>query len=86
MIIGRNFDFYVGDKFAEDKIVAFFNPAKGYKFMTVTWGGFIGAVSGMNEKGITVTINAAKSSLPTGSATPVSLVTREILQYAKNIT
>ena len=53
--------------------------------MTVTWGGFIGAVSGMNEKGITVTINAAKSDLPTGSATPVSLVTREILQYAKNI-
>ncbi|MEI9910599.1 MAG: C45 family autoproteolytic acyltransferase/hydrolase [Bacteroidota bacterium] len=64
MIIGRNFDFYVGDKFAEDKIVAFFNPAQGYKFMTVTWGGFIGAVSGMNEKGITVTINAAKSSTP----------------------
>ena len=85
MIIGRNFDFYVGDKFAEDKIVAFFNPAKGYKFMTVTWGGFIGAVSGMNEKGITVTINAAKSSIPSGSATPVSLVAREILQYAKNI-
>jgi predicted choloylglycine hydrolase len=85
MIIGRNFDFYVGDKFAEDKIVAFFNPSAGYKFMTVTWGGFIGAVSGMNEKGLTVTINAAKSNIPTGSATPVSLVAREILQYAKNI-
>ncbi len=85
MIIGRNFDFYVGDKFAEDKIVAFFNPKQGHKFMTVTWGGFIGAVSGMNDKGLSVTINAAKSSLPTGSATPVSLVTREILQYAKNI-
>ncbi|MBL7703727.1 MAG: peptidase C45 [Ferruginibacter sp.] len=85
MIIGRNFDFYVGDKFAEDKIVAFFNPAKGHKFMTVTWGGFIGAVSGMNDQGLSVTINAAKSDLPTGSATPVSIVTREILQYAKNI-
>ncbi|MEO7308198.1 MAG: C45 family peptidase [Ferruginibacter sp.] len=85
MIIGRNFDFYVGDKFAEDKIVAFFNPAKGHKFMTVTWGGFVGAVSGMNDQGLSVTINAAKSSLPTGSATPVSLVTKEILQYAKNI-
>jgi len=84
MIIGRNFDFYVGDKFAEDKIVAFFNPSEGYKFMTVTWGGFIGAVSGMNEKGLTVTINADKTSLPSASATPVSLVAREILQYAKN--
>ena len=85
MIIGRNFDFYVGDKFAEDKIVAFFNPSKGYKLMTITWGGFVGAVSGMNEKGLTVTINAAKTSMPSGSATPVSLVAREILQYAKNI-
>ncbi len=85
MIIGRNFDFYVGDKFADDKIVAFFNPTQGHKFMTVTWGGFIGAVSGMNEEGLSVTINAAKSDYPLGSATPVSLVTREILQYAKNI-
>jgi isopenicillin-N N-acyltransferase-like protein len=85
MIIGRNFDFYVGDKFAEDKIVAFFNPAQGHKFMTVTWGGFIGAVSGMNDKGLTVTINAAKTNIPSGSATPVSLVAREVLQYAENI-
>jgi len=85
MIIGRNFDFYVGDKFAEDKIVAFFNPTKGHKFMTITWGGFVGAVSGMNDQGVSVTINAAKTDLPTGSATPVSIVTREILQYAKNI-
>jgi isopenicillin-N N-acyltransferase like protein len=85
MIIGRNFDFYVNDDFAANKIVAFCNPAQGYKFMTVTWGGFIGAVSGMNEQGLSITINAAKSDLPTGAATPVSLVAREILQYAKNI-
>ena len=85
MIIGRNFDFYVGDKFAEDKIVLFVNPEQGYKFMSVTWGGFVGVVSGMNEQGLTITINAAKTSMPTASATPVSLVAREILQYAKNI-
>src|SRR6201996_4435817 len=85
MIIGRNFDFYVNDDFARDKIVAFYNPAQGNKFMTVTWGGFIGAVSGMNDKGLSVTINAAKSTIPKGAATPVSLVAREVLQYAGNI-
>src|SRR6187549_4256660 len=77
LIAGRNFDFYVGDEFAEDKIVAFESPELGYKFMTVTWGGFIGGVSGMNEKGLAVSINAAKSGYPAGSATPVSLVARE---------
>jgi isopenicillin-N N-acyltransferase like protein len=85
MVVGRNFDFYVGDKFAEDKIVAFLKPSAGYGFMMITWGGFTGAVSGMNEAGLTVTINAAKTAIPSGAATPVSLVAREILQYAGNI-
>ena len=85
LIIGRNFDFWVGDDFAKNKIIAFVNPQKGYKYMSVTWGGFVGVVSGMNEKGLTVTINAAKSGYPTGAATPVSIVAREIVQYAKNI-
>jgi len=85
MLIGRNFDFWVGDKFAEEKIVAFYAPEKGHRFMFVTWGGFTGVVSGMNEKGLTVTINAAASDIPVNTATPVSLVAREVLQYASNI-
>jgi len=84
MLLGRNFDFWVGDDFAVNKMVAFYKPEKGYRFAFITWGGFTGVVSGMNEKGLTVTINAAKSAIPTNAATPVSLVAREILQYATN--
>lgn len=85
LIVGRNFDFYVGDAFAENKIICFEKPAKGYRFMMVTWGGMIGCVSGMNEKGLTVTLNAAKSDIPGSARTPISILAREILQYAGNI-
>jgi isopenicillin-N N-acyltransferase like protein len=85
LIVGRNFDFYFGDDFARNKIVEFVAPDSGYKFAFVTWGGMIGVVSGMNEKGLTVTINAGTLGMANHSATPVTLIARKILQYAGNI-
>lgn len=85
LIFGRNFDFYCGDDFAKTKVVSICRPDSGYAFASITWGGMLGVLSGMNEKGLSVCINASKLDIPKSVAMPISMLVRHILIHCKSI-
>lgn len=85
MLTGRNFDWEAARAFEKERVLVFFRPEKGLAFLSLSWGGMVGAVSGMNEAGISVTINGANGKPPSRVGTPTSIVVRQVLQYAGNL-
>ncbi len=84
LITGRNFDWEAAEVFSRDRVVVMCEPDGGIPFVSLSWAGMAGVVSGMNRAGVSVTINGAPSSLPGETATPVAMVAREVLQRAHN--
>jgi len=86
LLTGRNFDWEAAEVFSRDRVVVMCEPDRGIPFISLSWAGMAGVVSGMNRAGISVTVNGAPSSLPRDTATPVAIVARDILQQAHNLT
>ncbi len=59
-IIARNYDFFVDPQgnILKDQILITYEPTGKPKFVSFAWPGWIGVVTGMNEYGITVMVNA----------------------------
>src|ERR1051325_1244819 len=84
LLTGRNFDWEAAEVFGRDWGVMMCEPEEGIPFISLSWAGMAGVVSGMNRAGISVTINGAPSNLPRETAMPVAMVAREVLQKAHN--
>lgn len=85
LILGRNFDFEAGRLFDENKIIGLYRPDDGLAFLSVAWPGMAGAVTGINAERVFCSVNGAHSVDKGRIGTPVSLVVREVLQYAHSL-
>lgn len=84
-VIGRNFDFDVDGMFDQEKILKWVFPDQGIPFLSVIWGGMVGAVTGINQQGIFVAINAAGSDDFARVGTPTTIVVKKILTHSKSL-
>lgn len=85
LFCGRNFDWEAAPVFDKDRIVIICEPTNGIPFISLSWAGMAGCVSGMNRAGVSITVNGAPSHLPADGAEPTCLVAREVLEHAHNL-
>jgi hypothetical protein len=85
LLVGRLFDFEGGREFDINKVVMTVRPAVGHPFISVGWAGLTGAVTGLNDAGLWVSINAGASVGEATVGRPIIMVAREILQHCATI-
>jgi len=84
-MIGRNFDFEASRTLDEEKIIKWTFPSNLNAYVAVTWAGMVGVVTGLNEKGLFISINAAGSEYFQAIALPSNLLVTKILEEASSI-
>ena len=72
-LIGRNFDFEAVRILDTEKILKWEFPDEGHAYVAVTWAGMVGVVTGVNDHGVFVSINAAGSTDFRRFGTPTTL-------------
>jgi hypothetical protein len=90
-LFGRNFDWLPTQGLTEHTLVAVYKPAGKHAFAAVTVSPITGVISGMNDAGLSITINeihlrqsADKSSFD-WSGTPVLTLYRQVLEECTTV-
>jgi hypothetical protein len=90
LLVGRLFDFEGGRSFDFDKVVYTVAPAaeggiERLRYMNVAWGGVHGAVTGMNEASLWVSINAGVSDHFAYRGRPLVIAVHHVLETCRTI-
>ena len=83
--LARNFDFEAGPQFDREKIVAAIVPERGFPYLSVTFSGLTGVVSGMNSRGLAVAIHALPGAPTLSAGNFSSFVAADILQNDSSV-
>ncbi|MFI5302833.1 MAG: C45 family autoproteolytic acyltransferase/hydrolase [Polyangiales bacterium] len=81
-LLARAFDFEAGEVFDRDKVVYFVKEPGRIPFASVGWPGFVGVVSGMNVKGVSIVVHGGRAGTPRTTGIPVVFSLREVLARA----
>lgn len=78
--LARDFDFEAGAQFDREKIVGAVVPDSGHAFLSVSFGGLTGAVSGFNDAGLGVSLHALTGGPTAGAGEPSALLVADVLE------
>lgn len=82
-LIGYNHDF---PAFLRDHLmVRRSEPHQGYRSVQVTYPSMAGAICGLNEKGLAITLNHAFTTEPANDGVPPTYLVQETLDHAANV-
>ncbi|MEK6678828.1 MAG: C45 family autoproteolytic acyltransferase/hydrolase [Nitrospirota bacterium] len=85
LLIGRNADLGNEGTFDNLKTIVFYEPDKGNSFVSICWPAMVGVISGINDKGIVVSVMSSRSNDVSMKGMPISFLLKKTLQYANNI-
>lgn len=83
VIVGRAFDFEAADVFDTDKAVFVVREEGRVPFLSVSWPGLVGVVTGMNVEGVSIVVHGARAKEPVGEGTAIVFSLREALSRAR---
>lgn len=85
LVIGRSLSIDTDRELEFDPVVMVVRPDGRYPYVSVGWAGMLGVVTGINARGIFVSVNAARTDDPLEEGAPLPLVLRDVLERADTL-
>lgn len=84
-LFARNFDFEVDPVFDEQKTVFVVKEEGQIPYISISWPGLIGSVTGVNQKGLTLVVHGGRAGNLVRRGEPVLHILRDVLGRAETV-